>query len=358
MAMINILSIRCGLGFAPYLADSLAAFIDDGAFAPQVVRQGGSGLIIRHEAEALLRYQNREARLDVPTARHYLATIRFRVDAYDIARMTDEVVMANIDSTLLLSYPQSELWLEAKDLAALLRAMDRNAPTEIATAGLPDWLNVSMAAARLLLSDQRNGRWVLLGADHLDAIAGRLNALGEGGLSAAKQRPPTLTVKGLTIHLQSAFKLAEALEAFADSGQVLAFAETTPVYTLAVAAATQGLELRDWDHRVGVNAREARKWASIIGHELSQLNAAQIERGRIRTVIADGEDGRWVLQWGDEVFVPRDTIADLRAPTIAPSDERPGGLLIHRTEEMTMLLVLTTGACAALTRGEAERLIA
>ena len=356
--MINILSIRCGLAFAPYLADSLAAFIADGGFAPLVVRQGGSGLIIRHDGQALLRYQNREAMLDVPAARHYLATTRFRVDAYDITRMADEVVMANVDATLYLSYPQSELWLEAKYLAALLRAMDRGSPTDLETASLPDWLNVSMTAERLLLSDQRNGRWVLLGADHLDAIAGRLNALDEAGVSVAKQNPPTLTVKGITVHLQSAFKLAEALGAFADSGQVLAFAETTPVYTLAVGAATEGLELRDWEHRVGVNQREARKWASIIGHELAQLNAAQLERGRIRTVIADGERGRWILQWGDEVFVPSDALADLLTPQTATVDEHMGGLRIRRTDEMTMLLAPATGACVALTDDEARRLMA
>ena len=85
--MINILSIRCGLAFAPYLADSLAAFLAAGAFAPLVVRQGGSGLIIRHDREVMLRYQNRECVLSVADARHYLATIRFRADAYDIQHM-------------------------------------------------------------------------------------------------------------------------------------------------------------------------------------------------------------------------------------------------------------------------------
>jgi hypothetical protein len=353
--MINILSIGCGLAFAPYLADSLAAFLADGAFAPLVVRQGGSGLIIRHDAEVMLRYQNRESVLDINDARHYLATICFRAAAYDITRMADEVVMANIDSSLLLAHPQSELWLEAGHVANLLCAVGRDSSTAIEPTRLPDWLNVSTSAERLLLSDQRNGRWVLLGADHLDAMARRLSALDEETLSPARQKPPTFTVKSITVHLQSAFKLADALEALAESGQVLAFAETTPIYSLAVGAATEGLELRDWDRRVGMNQREARKWASVIRHELARVNAVQMERGRIRTVIADGEQGRWILQWGDEVLVPSDAIARLPVSKVASSDEHLAGLRVRRTDEMMLLLAPTTGACVALTDDEAQR---
>ena len=353
--MINLLSIRCGLAFAPYLADRLAAFIADGAFAPLVVRQGGSGLIIRHDTAVMLRYQNRESMLDVDDARHYLATIHFRTDAYAIKRMADEVVMSNSDASLLLSHPQSELWLEAGHVANLLRMVDHDSAPAIEPTSLPDWLNVSTSAEQLLLSDQRNGRWVLLGADHLDEMARRLESLDQAGVRASKQKPPTLTVKSITVHLQSAFKLADGLEAFAESGQVLAFTEITPVYSLAVGAATEGLELRDWDRRVGLNQREARKWASIIRSELARVNAVQMERGRIRTVIADGEQGRWILQWGDEVLVPSAAIADLPASKVASSDESLGGLLIRRTDEMTLLLDPTTGACVALTDDEAQR---
>ena len=56
-------------------------------------------------------------------------------------------------------------------------------------------------------------------------------------------------MKSIPVHLQSAFKLADALEAFADRA-FLAFTEITPIYSLAVGAATEGLELRDWEKRV------------------------------------------------------------------------------------------------------------
>src|SRR6266496_2982584 len=45
--MINILSIRCSLAFAPYLAVSVAEFLSDGITGSRVVRQGGSSLILK-----------------------------------------------------------------------------------------------------------------------------------------------------------------------------------------------------------------------------------------------------------------------------------------------------------------------
>jgi len=47
--MINILSIRCSLAFAPYLAVSIEEFLSDGITGSRVVRQGGSSLILRSE---------------------------------------------------------------------------------------------------------------------------------------------------------------------------------------------------------------------------------------------------------------------------------------------------------------------
>ena len=73
--MINILSIRCGLAFAPYLSESLSAFLRDGQFASRVVRQGGSGLITRSDSEMMLRYQHSESALGAEEARHYAATV-------------------------------------------------------------------------------------------------------------------------------------------------------------------------------------------------------------------------------------------------------------------------------------------
>ena len=345
--MINILSIRCGLAFAPYLAESLSAFLRDGRFAPRVVRQGGSGLIVRSDSEMMLRYQQSESALGAQEARHYLATVSFRNDFYDIARMQDEVVVANVSGELLLSHPQSELWLKAEHISSMLAALDATS-TAAGVTGLPDWLNISTGASELLLSDQRNGRWVLLGADHIKELERRLGLLADFPSSSQQVKPPTITVKGVIVHLQSAFALADALEAFAETGQVAPYEESTPLYRLTVNKATEGLEIRDAEQRAGLNAREARKWATVIRSELDRAGAAQMERGRIRTVTACGEQGRWALQWGDEVFVPSQSLARLDADEL--SIDRSGGFV--------SILNPATGACVALTETEVSQLTA
>ncbi|MGA9768929.1 MAG: hypothetical protein WBV94_07810 [Blastocatellia bacterium] len=340
--MINILSIRCGLAFAPYLSESLSAFLRDGRFASSVVRQGGSGLIIRFDSEMMLRYQQSESALGPQEAQHYVATVSFRNEFYDVARMQDEVIVANVGSELLLSHPQSELWLKAIDISGMLG----NASTE---ASLPDYLNISASAGQLLISDQRNGRWVLLGADHIKELERRLTLLAPVQASSHRLTPPAIRVKGIIVHLQSAFLLADALEAFAETGQITPYEEHTPVYRLAVGKATEGIEIRDSEHRAGLNAREARKWAGVIRSELERAGAAQIERGRIRTVTARGEQGRWVLQWGDEIFVPDESLGRLGEST----DE----LRMARSGEFVLILMPATGACVALTSVEVDQLI-
>jgi hypothetical protein len=211
-------------------------------------------------------------------------------------------------------------------------------------------LSISTGNGGLLLSDGRTGRWVLLGADHIAELERRLTTLGKPGGRRVNPVPPTLALKGLTIHLQSASRLAETLEDFAITGKVAEFVETTPTYSLTVGRATEGIELKNSDIRVALTAREARKWASIISGELDRLNVRSVERGRIRTVFADVEDGSWVLQWGDEVFIPR------RGAWLA----EPGGtklistedLLVKETGEFRSLLNLDTGACVALNETE------
>jgi len=346
--MINILSIRCGLAFAPYLSESLSAFLRDGQFASRVVRQGGSGLITRSDSEMMLRYQQSESALGAEEARHYNATIQLRNDFYDIARMQDEVIVANVGSDLLLSHPQSELWLKAEHISSMLAALDNTSMAATET-NLPDWLNISTGAGQLLLSDQRTGRWVLLGADHIKELERRLSLLTDFQAASQKLKPPTISVKGIAVHLQSASALADALEAFAEAGQVAPYEEITPVYRLTVSKATEGIEIRDSELRAGLNQREARKWATIIRSELDRAGAARIERGRIRTVIARGEQGRWALQWGDEVFVPNESLARLDAGT----DE----LSIDRSGEFVLILKPATGACVALTAVEVNQLI-
>jgi hypothetical protein len=343
--MINILSIRFGLAFAPYLSEGLSAFLRDGQFASRVIRQGGSGLIMRSDSEMMLRYQQSESALDAEEARHYLATVSFRNEFYDIARMQDEVVVANVGNELLLSHPQSELWLKAEHISSLLAV----ASTSATETSFPDWLNISTGAGQLLISDQRNGRWVLLGADHIKELERRLSLLADFQSPSERSKPPTISVKGIAVHLQSALTLAAALEAFAETGQVAPYQEITPVYQLAVSKATEGIEIRDSEQRAGLNAREARKWATVIRSELDRAGATQIERGRIRTIIARGEQGCWALQWGDEVFVPNELLARLDAGT----DE----LTIDRIGEMVLILTRTTGACVALTEAEVNQLI-
>ncbi len=307
--MINILSIRCGLGFAPFLADATADYLSDGATTPQVVRQGGNGMIIRSEESIFIRHQNRESMIDPQAALHYAATVRFRIEVFDICRTREEIVLATIGDNILISFPQSEMWIEARAVASIIDTFGGQSNPTKKRDGLPEWLNISTGGNRLLLSDQRTGRWVLMGEDHISELSRRLASLNNAQQTGRRVSPPTIAVKGISIHLQSAFKLAEVFETFAAGGTVAEYEEATPTYLLGVRRATEGLEIRDFDKRVAFTARETRKWAEILRHELGKLNAEQIERGSIRTVAADGEGGRWALQWGDEIFIPEESIA-------------------------------------------------
>jgi hypothetical protein len=351
--MINILSVRCGLSFAPYLTDAMTGYLDDGRFNSRVVKQGGNGMILRPAAEMELRFQARQVSLDRQAARHYSATLALRRDVYDILRMADEVVIANVGESLLLSHTHSELWLDAPVVAALLRLYREGAAAGAADAALPEWLSVSTGAGRLLLSDQRTGRWVLLGADHVAELERRAGLLAPAGEAVRRAGPPTLAIKGVTVHLQSAFKLADSLDTFAESGNVMAFTEQAPDYELTVEKATEGIALRDFERRAGLSPREARKYAAILRDELERRRARQFERGLLRTVIADGDGGRWVLQWGDEILLTSDALASLAGASGAASD---GGLVTRRGGESLLLLRPATGACVALTAGEAEAL--
>lgn len=352
--MINILSLRCALAFAPYLADSAEQFVNDNRVVSRVVKQGGNGLIIRSDGQLLLRHQNREAALSETDARHYRATIKFRADAYEIRRMQDEIVMSSFARDLILSFPQSELWLEADHVSQLVRAYEENNPPS----SLPDWLNVSTAAGRLLISDQRNGRWALLGSDHVDELKRRIDMLNNATSQSARIAPPVIPLKGINVHLQSAFKLAEAFEQLADAGNVAEFDDVTANFSLAVRKSTEGIELRESEKRIAFTRREARKWADIIRAELERLNAAQAERGAVRTVFADADAGRWILQWGDEVFVSNNSLTRMRESQSLLQDSRMSGLRIREEDEFLLFLYEATGACVALTKAEAHFLFA
>jgi hypothetical protein len=123
--MINILSLRCALAFAPYLAESAEQFGNEKRVASRVVRQGGNGLIIRSDDQFRLRHQNREVALSDHEARHYRAAIQLRIDTFEIERMQDEVVMSSFGRDLVLSFPQSEMWLEGDHVFEIVRAYEK-----------------------------------------------------------------------------------------------------------------------------------------------------------------------------------------------------------------------------------------
>ena len=151
-------------------------------------------MIIRAEDTFCVRYQNREAILSIEDLKHYAETIDFRVDWHEVLRTSDELVFANIGRSLLISYPQSELWLEPENIDRLIEIFYRGSASEedeINDAlGLPDWLSVSSSGGRLLLSDQRNGRWSLLGSDHIAELERRLDELSRADDLLARIRSP------------------------------------------------------------------------------------------------------------------------------------------------------------------------
>lgn len=344
--MINIRSIRCSVAFGPYLLESLTAAIQGGAVASRVVRQGGRGLIIRADSGLVLRHELRQDSLDQEDLRHYLAAIKFRTNYFDVLRMPDEVVLSTIGEELILSHPQSEMWLKAPDLRALL-ALSLRAQENESEASLPEWLEVSTGGDRLLLSDQRTGRWVLLGQDHIAELGRRLELLRPFQVKGRTAAIPTINVKGLEVHLQSATSLANALDEFATTGTLSGYEEITPVYSLVVRLSAQGIELSDSDFRIWLSAREARKWASILRAELQRLRVQQVERNRIRTVFADCDDGYWILQWGDRVLVPKHAMVD-GTDTVALNGQELD-CIAQPDGEFLLLLDPRNGACVALT---------
>ena len=352
--MINILSIQCGLPFAPYLTASLAEFLCDGAITSRVVRQGGRGLILRSDGDLVLRHEHRQATLGMEEARHYAATVQFRREFYDVSRMQDEVVLANVGSEIVLSHPQSEMWLSRETVSALANIFrDASAEAQATAVSFPEWLKVSIGGGRMLLSDQRTARWVLLGEDHVRELDRRLSQPRLAGASVTVPAPPTIPLKGLTVHLQSAFKLVATLLDFALSQHVTPFEEITPTYALRAWGTTERLELMDSDQRVVLTPREARKWANLIQTELERLNARQVERGGIRTVFADQRDDRWILQWGDEILVPEGVLSR-SASSGAALNDTASYPVVKRIEEFLLVLNPATGACVALTDSESE----
>jgi len=343
--MINIRSIRCSVAFGPYLLESVSAALRGRGVASRVVRQGGRGLIIRADSGLVLRHELRQDLLGPEELRHYRAAIKFRNNYFDVLRMPDEVVLATIGEELLLSHPQSEIWLKTVDLRALLALCD-GAQQVNSEPSLPEWLEASTGADRVLLSDRRTGRWVLLGLDHIAELRRRLELLRP--FEAKHQTPsiPTINVKGVEVHLQSATRLANAFEEFATTGTLSGYEEITPVYSLVVSLSAQGIELSDSDAQISLSAREARKWVGILRAELQRFGVQHMERDRIRTVVADCDDGYWIFQWGDQVFVPKNAVLD-GTDTPALNDNKLDSIM-QRDGEFLMLLDPRNGSCVAL----------
>ena len=275
---------------------------------------------------------------------------------YEVLRTSDELVFANIGRSLLISYPQSELWLEPENIDRLLTIFYRSSVTEADeindALNLPDWLSVSSSGSRLLLSDQRNGRWSLLGSDHIAELERRLNELSRADNLLARSEPPTINLKGVVVHLQSAFRLADALELFAETGEVSTFEEIAPSFQIKVSRATEGIEVRDSVNGVGLTPREARKWAAIIRDELARVNATVTERGSINTVFADGDEGRWALQRGDEVLLPARIISKLPDVDEGLHAQDAAMPVARKTANFLLFLSRGSGGCVALNEKE------
>ena len=346
---INIRSVRSSLAFAPYLSEAFQEFIGDRSVSARVPRQGGKGFVVRSDADLVLRHEHRQESLGPEDARHYAATTKMRSQVYNILRMQDEVVLASVGPELLLSHPQSEMWLSKQTVFALVEAF--GSASNAINGDIPEWLKVSMGGGRLLLSDQRTGRWVLLGVDHLNELRQRIAELTIDSTPLQFQSPPVINLKGTGIHLQSALTLVSIMEDFASGRQVIAFEEVTPSYSLKVSTSSNGLEISDDDNHAVLNSRETRKWIDLIKSKIEALHISQLERGRIRTVFASDNGGRWILQWGDEVFLPRNT------QSVGHLADTPGpdsGVISRRIDGFLVVMNSSTGNCVALTEFEAS----
>jgi len=268
--------------------------------------------------------------------------------------MPDEVVLANVGPELLLSHPQSELWLSRETVDSLVETFESG--PDALSASIPDWLTISIGGGRVLLSDQRTGRWVLLAADHLSELRNRLERLAIEPINPQPQAPPVVNLKGISVHLQSALMLLSAMEDFAIGRDITPIEELTPVYSLKLSRSANGLELSDSENHTVLNTREVRKWMDLVKAEIEPLRLRQIERGRIRTVFASNNSGRWILQWGDEVFVPAN--ADLQSVCYSAGvPQASGEVIADHTDDFLLVMNYSTGNCVALNELESDAVV-
>src|SRR5262249_25729697 len=111
----------------------------------------------------------------------------------------------------------------------------------------------------------------------------------------------------------------------------------------------------------------------------SKLNAVSLSRGQIETVMTRDQTGSWVIQWGDEVFVPHSALAILRSSasssasgelSLSPARTPAGrfvtslkedlsrdGLAATSWDEFLVLLDVKGSSCVALNEEERSVLL-
>ncbi|MEW6129251.1 MAG: hypothetical protein AB1757_19580 [Acidobacteriota bacterium] len=350
--MVNILSIRCSLAFIPYLLESLNEFIERGEVTPALVKQAASGLMIRADERLSLRYQNQEVGLARSDAIHFRATLELRNNFFAITRTSNEVILAQVDDNLLLSHPQSEIWLDSIAVHNII-AVHKN-PKGLSGLPFPDWLSVSASETTMLLSDGRNGRWVLLGDDHLLEFEKRVAVLRQAKIQYPKRIPPTIQMKGVKIYFQSLQKLILAIKQFSETGDFQPFIESSASYSLFVQKAPEGMKISDNSLVISITQKEARKWIMILEAELDKYQVEEFRRGQIHTLMMKMDDGYWLLQGGDEIFIEATRLSDFLDSNFTQQPEHH--LVFSKQAEFHLILNKANGNCVALKGEEINRI--
>jgi hypothetical protein len=200
----------------------------------------------------------------------------------------------------------------------------------------------------ILISDQRNGRWVLLGSDHMKAIEQRIMQTAFDR-AATRPDPPLIDLKGLQVPLQFAFLVTDILEDFANGNDPEAQQHAIPECVLTIRSGPQGLELSNQSVDVSITRREAAKRAELMRIELEKQSASEVRRGKIHTVVASSDHGRWVLQGGDAILLSPEQAEVLSADSAAGTTDR---IASCSHGELTIFLDRQTGDCVALTPAE------
>ena len=91
------------------------------------------------------------------------------------------------------------------------------------------------------------------------------------------------------------------------------------------------------------------------------MNAREFQRGRLRTIIANADAGKWIVQSGDQVLVPHELITEcdrLRAGRASHDPVETIGHAAHGREGQLLVLSKASGHCVCLNESEIEHLSA